>query len=72
MNPYLGYATAARIAGIALKTSRTISDLVVEEGLLTTAQVAELLTTEALVGPRELTILSSSEDVTSERNRVES
>jgi aspartate ammonia-lyase len=72
LNPYLGYATAARIAGIALKTSRTIPDLVVEEGLLTTAQVAELLTTDALVGPRELTILSSSEDVTPERNRVQS
>ena len=67
-----GEFTAARIADIALNTNRPIPDVVVEEGLLTAPQVADLLTTEALVGPREFTILTSSDNAIIRKNRVES
>jgi aspartate ammonia-lyase len=53
ISPYLGYAASATIAKTALATGRPIPDLVVETGLLTAAQVAELLAPEALTGPRE-------------------
>jgi len=54
LNPYIGYAASARIAKQALTTGRAIPDLVVEDGLLSAAEVAQLLTPEALVRPREL------------------
>ena len=54
LNPYIGYAASARIAKLALSTGRAIPDLVVEDGLLSAAEVAHLLTPEALVRPREL------------------
>lgn len=57
LSPYLGYAEAARIAKVALTTGQAIPDLVVAEQLLTSDQVAKLLTPEALVGPRELLVL---------------
>ena len=52
LNPYIGYATAARIAKTALESGRPIPDIVVAEGLLSADRVAELLTPESLVGPQ--------------------
>jgi aspartate ammonia-lyase len=60
LNPYIGYAASARIAKLALSTGRAIPDLVVEEGLLSTTEVARLLTPEALVHPREPLPLSKA------------
>jgi aspartate ammonia-lyase len=54
LTPYIGYAASATIAKVALATDRSVPDLVVEHGLLSAAQVARLLTPEALVGPRDL------------------
>jgi aspartate ammonia-lyase len=54
LSPYIGYAASARIAKMALLTDRPIPELIVEQGLLSAAQVAELLAPEALVSPREL------------------
>ena len=54
LSPYIGYAASAGIAKTALNTGRPIPELVVEAGLLTAAQVADLLAPESLVGPREL------------------
>ncbi|MEU0495418.1 aspartate ammonia-lyase [Mycobacterium sp. NPDC006124] len=51
--PYLGYAESARIAKDALDSGRAIPELVVEEGLLSSEQVAALLQPDMLVGPRE-------------------
>ncbi len=53
LSPYIGYAAAAGIAKTALTTERAIPELVVEAGLLSAAQVADLLAPEALIGPRE-------------------
>ena len=54
LNPYIGYAASAKIAKLALATDRAIPDLVVEHGMLSAAQVARILTPEALMAPSEL------------------
>lgn len=54
LSPYIGYAESARVAKVALATDRPIPELVVEAGLLSAAQVAELLAPEALISPRAL------------------
>ncbi|WP_432510951.1 aspartate ammonia-lyase [Kineococcus sp. SYSU DK001] len=48
LNPWIGYEAATRIAGQALGTGRSIPDLVTEAGLLTRAQLDELLRPERL------------------------
>lgn len=60
LSPYIGYAASARIAKTALHTGRSIPDLIVEEGMLTAEQVAELLVPESLVSPREMLSLSTA------------
>ncbi len=50
LNPYIGYATAARIAKSALATGKPIPEIVVAEGLLSADRVAELLAPESLAG----------------------
>jgi aspartate ammonia-lyase len=49
LNPYIGYAAGARIAKLALESGRTIPDLVVEQKLLSPAQVSALLRPEAFM-----------------------
>jgi aspartate ammonia-lyase len=41
INPYIGYAEASRVAKQALKTRRSIRDVVLSEGLMTEAQLDE-------------------------------
>lgn len=54
LSPYIGYAASARIAKTALRTARSIPELVVEDGLLTAQQVDRLLAPEVLIRPSEL------------------
>ena len=54
LSPYIGYAASARIAKMALLTDRPIPELIIQEGLLSAVQVAELLAPEALISPREM------------------
>jgi aspartate ammonia-lyase len=49
LNPYIGYAAGARIAKLALESGRTIPDLVIEQKLLSPAQVSALLRPEAFM-----------------------
>ncbi|CAO4154642.1 Aspartate ammonia-lyase [Methylorubrum aminovorans] len=49
--PTLGYEASSRIARRALKENRAVADLVLEEGLLTEAQLNELLELEAMTHP---------------------
>ena len=58
LSPYIGYSASAAIAKEALATDRSIPELVVNAGLLSSAQVADLLAPEALIGPREPLLLS--------------
>lgn len=48
LNPHLGYATATAIAQEALATGKGVAELVLEHGLLTDAQLQELLSPERL------------------------
>ena len=50
LNPYIGYAEAARVAKIALKDRRSIRDVALAEGLMTEAQLVEAFTVERLLG----------------------
>jgi len=46
LSPYLGYATAARIAKLALESNRTVIDIVRAEKLMDEAQLQKLLSAE--------------------------
>ena len=52
LNPYIGYAAASRVAKEALKSRRSIRDVVLAEGLMTEAQLQEAFATENLLGQR--------------------
>ncbi len=52
LNPYIGYDQSAAIAKEALASGRGVVELVLERGLLTRAQVDEILKPENMVNPR--------------------
>ncbi|HLC20732.1 MAG TPA: aspartate ammonia-lyase, partial [Candidatus Methylomirabilis sp.] len=51
LNPYIGYRAAAEIAEDSLTTGKTIKELVIERGLLTQEQAAELLSPRFMTEP---------------------
>jgi aspartate ammonia-lyase len=51
LSPYIGYAETADIAKTAVKTGRSIRDLVRERGLLTETQLDAILAVEAMTTP---------------------
>ena len=51
LNPYIGYANASKIAQEALRTGRSVADLVLEKKLLTKEQLSEILRPETLTQP---------------------
>lgn len=51
LNPYIGYANATEVAQEALRSGRGVSELVLEKGLLTAEQLAEILRPEVLTRP---------------------
>jgi len=58
LGPALGYEACSRIAKRALTERRRVADLVLEEGLLTNAQLTELLELEAMTRPLRATARS--------------
>jgi len=52
LNPLIGYDAATSIARQALSTGRSISSLVLERGLLSSAQLEEILRPEHLANPQ--------------------
>jgi aspartate ammonia-lyase len=52
LNPYIGYAEASRVAKAALKTRRSIRDVVLTEGLMTEDQLSDAFTPANLLGQR--------------------
>jgi aspartate ammonia-lyase len=50
LNPYIGYAKAAEIAKESIATGRSIIDVAREKGLLTEAQIAEILDPGTMTG----------------------
>jgi aspartate ammonia-lyase len=53
LNPYIGYANATEIAQEALRTGRSVTDLVLERNLLTKEQLSQILKPETLTQPVE-------------------
>src|SRR5690606_8358066 len=51
LSPYIGYAETADIAKTAVKTGRTIHELVLERGLLDEYQLDSILAVEAMTTP---------------------
>ena len=51
LNPHIGYANATEIAQEALRTGRSVGDLVLERKLLTKEQLASILRPESLTRP---------------------
>jgi aspartate ammonia-lyase len=54
LNPYIGYANATEIAQEALRSGRSVRDLVLERKLLTNEQLSEILRPEKLTQPGQL------------------
>jgi len=53
LNPVLGYEVSTDLAKEALRTNRSVYDLVLEKKLLSVEQLDKLLTPENMIGPRE-------------------
>ena len=51
LSPYLGYATTAEIAKVAVATNRSIRDLVLERGLMPADRLDRVLSPEAMTEP---------------------
>ncbi len=51
LNPYIGYESATLIAQEALSTGRSVTDLVLEKGLLTKDELDDILRPETLTRP---------------------
>jgi aspartate ammonia-lyase len=54
LNPYIGYENASAIAKEAYASGRGVSEIVLEQGLLTREQLDEILRPEVLTQPRYL------------------
>jgi aspartate ammonia-lyase len=53
--PIIGYEVATQIAKTALETGRGVFDVVLERGVLTRAQLDEILDPAAMTQPRSMT-----------------
>jgi aspartate ammonia-lyase len=51
LSPYIGYAATADIAKAAVKTGKTIRDLVLERGLMEARQLDRVLSAEVMTRP---------------------
>ncbi|NOZ14193.1 MAG: aspartate ammonia-lyase [Acidobacteria bacterium] len=52
LNPYIGYENSSSIAKEALKTGRSVYELVLERNLLTKEEIDRILSPEAMLHPR--------------------
>ena len=52
LNPYIGYKNSTRIAKKALEENRSVTELVLEEGLLSREQLDDILKPERMTAPR--------------------
>jgi aspartate ammonia-lyase len=53
LNPYIGYVNATQVAQEALLSGRGVAEIVVERGLLTPAQLEQILQPDMLTAPRQ-------------------
>lgn len=57
LNPYIGYENSTRVAKQALETGRGVAELVLEEGLLSEAELEDILKPEHMTRPRRVQII---------------
>ena len=57
LNPYIGYANATSVAQEAHATGGSVSAIVLQRGLLSREQLADILRPEVLTQPRPLVAL---------------
>ena len=62
-NPFLGYEASTAIAKKALATNRSVVDIILEDGLMDAAKVAEVMKKENLTGPSSLISQNATKDV---------
>jgi aspartate ammonia-lyase len=60
LNPYIGYEAAADVAKDAVKLGRPVAELVLERGLISAAQLREILQPEVLTRPTRIRRKSKS------------
>ncbi len=54
LNPYIGYEAASEVAKDAIKLGRPVAELVLERGLISAAQLREILQPEVLTRPTRI------------------
>ena len=59
LNPYIGYENSSRVAKEALKRGCGVTELILEEGLLTREQLEDILKPENMIRPRRVTSTES-------------
>jgi aspartate ammonia-lyase len=52
LNPYIGYEKSSQLAEEALKSERSVYDLVLEKGYLSQAELEDILSPENMTKPR--------------------
>lgn len=52
LNPYIGYANATEVAAEAFRSGRGVAEVVVERGLMSTEQLADVLRPDVLTRPQ--------------------
>ncbi|BFG77503.1 aspartate ammonia-lyase [Paraburkholderia terrae] len=56
LNPYIGYTNATQVAQEALASGRSVAEIVIEKGLLSRAQLDEILQPSMLTQPRQAVV----------------
>jgi aspartate ammonia-lyase len=54
LNPYIGYEAAAEVAKDAVRLGRPVAELVLERGLISAAQLREILQPDVLTRPTRI------------------
>ena len=60
LNPYIGYENASRVAKEALRRGCGVTELVLEEGLLTREQLDDILKPENMIRPRRVSAAATA------------
>ncbi len=60
LNPYIGYANATAVAAEALETGKGVAEVVIARGLMSRAELDDVLRPEVLTQPRPLPTLNTA------------
>jgi aspartate ammonia-lyase len=52
LNPYIGYEKSSQVADEALKSNRSVYEIVLEKGYLSQAELEDILSPENMTKPR--------------------